>query len=450
MERDLTLEDLAARTGEPADDLREWARLGLLGVEGGTGFGHEDVERVRLIRLFLVSGIPFEHVVHSARQGDLALQLANYLDARYPGHGRPAYTLEEAAAEVGLDIAAARRIWKAAMLGKDGELLGEDDLGMLRTVRMALATGLPEEALLQMSRTWTETLGRAAEVAARMVHFYVHEGPAGDAPRTERARMDLEPLLEPTILYFLRKGMVRAQPGDMVLHLKEEIGRRDKGTTPGQLPLAIVFVDLSSFTPLAEAMGDAKAAEILERFAVLVRECVGRHDGQVVKQIGDGFMLMFHSARAAIACALDIEERAGQEPQFPAVRSGVHWGTVLYREGDYVGTTVNVASRVAAQAQRHQVLVSSAARKEVKEIADVEFVRVGERQLKGVAEAIDLFEARRGTEAAAAPKVIDPVCGMELGPGEISARVSLNGREYSFCSQECLRRLVAAPERYET
>ena len=43
---------------------------------------------------------------------------------------------------------------------------------------------------------------------------------------------------------------------------------------------------------------------------------------------------------------------------------------------------------------------------------------------------------------------VDPVCGMELGAGEVAARLSLEGRERVFCSQKCPQRFVAAPERY--
>jgi YHS domain-containing protein len=44
--------------------------------------------------------------------------------------------------------------------------------------------------------------------------------------------------------------------------------------------------------------------------------------------------------------------------------------------------------------------------------------------------------------------VIDPVCGMELGPGEVAARLSLDGRDQAFCSEDCLRKFVRAPEKY--
>jgi YHS domain-containing protein len=120
---------------------------------------------------------------------------------------------------------------------------------------------------------------------------------------------------------------------------------------------------------------------------------------------------------------------------------------VLYREGDYVGTNVNIAARVAAEAQRHQVLVTAAVRKEAKGLAEVEFARLGKRRLKGLVNELVLFEARPSVSEKR-EKAIDPVCGMELGPGEAAATLTLDERERAFCSDECLRRFVAAPEKY--
>jgi adenylate cyclase len=167
----------------------------------------------------------------------------------------------------------------------------------------------------------------------------------------------------------------------------------------------------------------------------------------VVKQIGDAFMLVFTEVRSAVACALEIEGRTAEEPQFPALRSGIHWGLVLYREGDYVGSNVNIASRLAAEAERHQVLVTAEVSREARGLAEVEFVPLGKRQLKGVGDELELFEARPRAVPATA-KAVDPVCGMELSPAEVAARLALEGKDRVFCSEECLRRFVATPERY--
>ena len=129
------------------------------------------------------------------------------------------------------------------------------------------------------------------------------------------------------------------------------------------------------------------------------------------------------------------------------MRAGIHWGTVLYREGDYVGSNVNVASRVANEAGRHQILVTAEVRKEARDLPEIEFVRIGKRQLKGISGKLDLF-AVRSSLAPAGEKAVDPVCGMELGADELTARLSLEGIERAFCSEACLRKFVASPEAY--
>ena len=196
-------------------------------------------------------------------------------------------------------------------------------------------------------------------------------------------------------------------------------------------------------------MGDVKASEVLQRFSSLVRRAADVHHGRVVKQIGDAFMLVFSDVRSAIACSLEIESRTEDEPQFPAVRSGIHWGAVLYREGDYVGTTVNLASRLTDVAARHAVVVTSAVRQAAASLPGVEFVRLGKRSLKGIAEDEVLFEARiEGPQGV--DREIDPVCGMELGPGEVAATLAEDGETRAFCSNDCLRKFVSAPERYQS
>jgi adenylate cyclase len=171
-------------------------------------------------------------------------------------------------------------------------------------------------------------------------------------------------------------------------------------------------------------------------------------EGRIVKQIGDSFMVVFPEARPAIACALEIERLVACEPQFAAARSGVHCGPVLYREGDYVGTSVNVAARLVAEAERHQVLVTAAVRNEAGGVPNAEFVPLGRRRLRGLVDEVELFAAVASDAGIAAPRWIDPVCRMELTVDQVAAWLSLEGKERAFCSQQCLRRFIAAPERY--
>ncbi|TMA38517.1 MAG: YHS domain-containing protein [Deltaproteobacteria bacterium] len=447
----MNLEELSQWSGESAERLLEWRSLGLIGG-GRDDLGPEDVERARLIGFLLRRGIRLEAIAKADREQDV---LASYVRTAFtPGSGRT-YSVEEAVGIVGLDSATVRRLWQPLSFSGQGERLYEEDVQALKALKVLLEAGFPEEALLQLTRVYADALGRVAEAEIRLFHFYVHErlkagGVSGrelvEATNTSGDRM--RPLIEPVLLYFHQKGMEQAAREDIVLHVQEEAGFEGTAEVPAQLRAAVLFVDLSSFTPLTEAMGDAAAAEVLARFSQLVREAVSRCDGRVVKQIGDAFMLMFSDPRAAVACALDIERRSAEEPHFPAVRSGGHHGPVLYREGDYLGVTVNVAARLAAEAGRHQVLVSEALRREAAGVPDVEFVPLGRRRLKGVADEIELFEVVRRTEAGAGRRQVDPVCGMELGLEEPAARLAFGGREQVFCSQGCLQRFVATPDRY--
>jgi len=448
---ELTLEELSRSTGEPEERLRQWRSQGLIGAEGGEGFRPEDAERARLVQLLLRRGIELEAIAKADREQRF---LGHYLELMFPEGVTPSYSLAEAAEMAGLEVGVARRFWEAVGLTEQGEMAGEEDITALRALKSVLQAGFPEEALIQVMRVWADALGRVAEAGQRSFHFYVHERLKASGMSAEELMAASDaisqhavPQAEPTLLYLYRKGVARANREDMVMHAAEDAGLVEISEVPGQLQAAIVFVDLSSFTPLAEAMGDVKAAEVLERFSSLVRQAAAHWDGRVVKQIGDAFLLVFPESRTAVACVLEIEARTAGEPQFPAARSGVHWGSVLYREGDYVGSNVNIASRVASEAGRHQVLVTSAVRKEAKGLTEVEFVRLGKRRLKGLANELVLFEARP-VGAEEKEKAIDPVCGMELGPGEVAATLTLEGEERAFCSDECLRRFVAAPEKY--
>src|SRR5438552_7303495 len=213
----------------------------------------------------------------------------------------------------------------------------------------------------------------------RVFHLYVHErfraeGLSGAdlMAATHGVADPMTDLVEPAVLYFHRKAWERANREDLLLHLME--GTTPPSQTVGELMRTILFVDLSSFTPLAEAMGDEVAARVVERFADMVRETAFQSDGQVIKQIGDEFMLVFSHAASAVAFGARMYEAAAAEPRFPALRIGAHTGSVLYRDGDYVGTTVNLAARIAGAARRSQFVISDDVRRHV---ADVDFDPLG-------------------------------------------------------------------------
>jgi class 3 adenylate cyclase/YHS domain-containing protein len=442
----LTLAELSALSGEPMDEVRHWAELGLLPGEDGT-LPRSYLHRTRLIRFVADRGIAPKELAEITAEQDLLAWFERDLPEIPEG---PTYAFDELADLIDVSPELLGRVRTAAGL-LDRRRADEVDREALKGVLVALEGGLPEEALLQLIRVYHDSLGRAADATVRIFHLYVHEvfrgagleGPAL-AEATRGVGDQVRHLVEPTISYFFRNAWRRAFDDDFVVHVRE--ASTPVGSAAGEIQTTVVFVDLSSFTPLTEAMGDESAAAVVNRFSEIVRSAALAHRGQVVKQIGDAFMLVFSDARDAVACAIAMDEEVAAEPAFPAVRTGAHTGPVLYREGDYIGANVNLAARVAAAADRHQLLVTEAVIDAIDNIGGIDVTSIGARRLKGVAADVPLFEVR--STASSRQKIVDPVCGMELEEPAVMAQLTWQTHDFGFCSQTCLQRFVAAPETY--
>ena len=449
----MTLDDLATRTGETVETLRAYIQLGLL-AEGGD-YSVADLERLRLVQALRRRGIGPESIADVfARDRDL---FDRYIAQLYPHGDHPAITFDDAVARTGIARDLALRVREAAGLGGDADLLSQQDVDSLKAIGVALDAGFPEAALLQLVRVYADALNRVGEAEGRLFHFYVHEplrasGLAPDAlsTATTQAVDQLLGLVDPAVTYFHRKGLERAMRDDVALHLAEDAGLLAPNDETGRLLAAVAFIDLARFTALTEAMGDATAADVLNRFSDLVRSSVNANNGRIVKQIGDAFMLVFTDPSSAVDCALDIRTRAMDEPQFLGTRQGIHWGPVLYREGDYYGATVNLSARIVAEAAADQVLVSRDVVDAVTSDEHLTFVHAGHRTVKHVAQPVEVFEARLADRdhRADADLVVDPVCGMKIDPHRAAASLRFADRELNFCSQDCLQRFVTDPDRY--
>lgn len=158
---------------------------------------------------------------------------------------------------------------------------------------------------------------------------------------------------------------------------------------------AICFVDMTGYTRLTEERGDEEAARLATSLADLVNEVSRANGGRAIRWLGDGGLLFFEDAGAAFRAALELSERA-QAVGLPPTHIGVQAGPVVFRDGDVYGRTVNIASRIADEAEAGEVLTSQETTEETED-PFVRFERSRTTHLKGVANPMTLFRAFRGS-----------------------------------------------------
>jgi class 3 adenylate cyclase len=156
--------------------------------------------------------------------------------------------------------------------------------------------------------------------------------------------------------------------------------------------LTIVFSDIEQSTRRGEELGDGAWVRLLGLHNNIVRRHLERHGGHEVKAQGDGFMLAFPSARAAVLCSIDIQRTLDAHGRsHPAdllrVRIGLHTGEAVMEDGDLFGHSVVLAARIAGQARGGEILVSSLVREIVESRGDLAFGETREAELKGLAGA---------------------------------------------------------------
>ena len=166
----------------------------------------------------------------------------------------------------------------------------------------------------------------------------------------------------------------------------------------GSITRGFLFADLRGYTDFVERHGAAAAAALLTRYRALARDAIARFGGAEIKTEGDSFYVVFDSVSSAVRCGLaitsDARAASAEHPDQPIrVGVGVHAGETVEADGGYVGSPVNIAARICAQADPGEVLVSETVRALTSTVLPVQFKTRGRRQLKGIAEPIALFAA---------------------------------------------------------
>ena len=384
----LTTPEVARALDVSAATLRRWIAAEIVPLRDGE-WTPAALAQARIIARLRKGGHSLGQLREAARSGRLAY---GYLEDLFPARP-PTRTLREAAEETGLEPALIERIWSAAGFSAQSlERLSDDDVRLLGDFAAVLDAGLPLVAFLQLVRVYGQALARIADAEVKLFHLFVHEPLIRDgvpgldiAEELADVASELLPLSGPIMEQVHQRLLQHFVAQDIVGHL--ETADEEDGAL-GRVRVAIAFADLAGYTRLTEELGEEEALEVVERFVGAVEESLP-DDARVVKTIGDEVMIVGADASALVDWAVGFQELSTERP---LPRIGIHAGHALYRDGDYYGRAVNLASRVGARAAGGEVLVT----RPVVEAAGrhLAFQQIGEVKLKGFHEATELFLAR--------------------------------------------------------
>ncbi|HEY3070045.1 MAG TPA: adenylate/guanylate cyclase domain-containing protein [Gaiellaceae bacterium] len=397
--------ELAERSGCSLERVQELARLGILVPRDPDGpFAATDAHRVRLMQAFEDAGIEIELIARGIEAGNLSYEnLALFL----PKPAAFSKTYEELADEVGRSPELVRRVVREFGLPQTTSetRLREDDVLVLSEL-LTVWEEAEDDELTRLARAYGQNIRRlvASDVELASSGLFARlrrSGLTDEEMRQVAGELGIRVMaLGERLMLWLRGRHLEHEILSSTVQNTEEY-LQELGIAPEReaRPPAIAFLDLTGYTALTEERGDEAGADLADRLATLVHEAAQALGGYPVKWLGDGVMFYFPEPRAAVLTGLDLVE---QTPATVDVRArvGVNAGRVIFRDGDYFGKTVNVASRIADYARPGEVLVSD----EVKESWDgenVKFEPIGPVALKGLRDELTLYAASRAADGHA-------------------------------------------------
>ena len=146
------------------------------------------------------------------------------------------------------------------------------------------------------------------------------------------------------------------------------------GLASGDGRVTLLFSDIEGYSSMTDRLGDVSSQHVLHAHNDLLRRELGARGGTEVKSQGDGFMLAFPSADAAVDCAIAIQ-RAISGHDFGAdageirVRIGLHAGRAIKEGDDFFGRTVIIAARVADAAAGGEIFATEEVRRSAPDAA---------------------------------------------------------------------------------
>jgi class 3 adenylate cyclase len=345
-------------------------------------------DRLRLLMGAFDLGATVDEVASALETRDNLGPLMLDLAMRPPGATQELAAFIEQSADPDL----VRRLWSALGLpGPDNHTVrvtpdAADAVRFLAT----MAALLGDDVTFALARVVGSSMARLAESISSAFRVVV-EVPQRNEGKTyadvaEAYTATVRDLLPPFL------GAVEAIFRRQLVHVSYQTWSTDSEQAAVTFERVVCFADLVGSTETFHTLSTREMGNLLRRFEEQVWALVGASGGRVVKLIGDEAMFVLTDPTLACQVGLDLIDLSDHP-----VRVGMAQGTVAGLYGDYYGETVNLAARLVGLAHPSSLVVTDEVRRGAG--PRFTFAALGPKPLKGFAEPVDVFRARRAPAA---------------------------------------------------
>lgn len=356
-------------TGQLPAFLRDLLHNDAEGVEEDAGADPADLEADQrdVVDALVELGVEESVACRAVATGRVPLVIAQHRRQR-----RERYDLQEVSRRSGLPADLIRDLHRAMGLPTPARFTRRD-LSWARQVRKFLEI-MSVDALMRSARVRGNALATVARADLAIVRdeLLVPMRQAGADDLTMAVALaDAAEALED----IGREALIHAYEAQVDAQLDGELVAMAARSDADEVDIAVGFVDVEGYTALSARIDPAGLDAVIDAFEQRVLEVTSNAVGvSPVKYLGDAVMLVSADVGELAEVMLELTKPVDDLVDAP-LRGGMSFGPVLVREGDYYGTTVNVAARLTDHARAWKVLADEEIRPLLEERFQVHAIR---------------------------------------------------------------------------
>jgi class 3 adenylate cyclase/tetratricopeptide (TPR) repeat protein len=160
--------------------------------------------------------------------------------------------------------------------------------------------------------------------------------------------------------------------------------------------VTVLFTDLVGSTELASSLSPEAGDQMRRTHFSTLRQAIATSGGTEVKNLGDGLMVVFSAASAALSCAVAMQQGVARDnrssERLLGLRVGISAGEASREGDDYFGDPVIEAARLCARAAGGQILAADLVRANAGRRSTHVFTAMGTVELKGLPDPLETLE----------------------------------------------------------